>query len=182
MDREINILNYLPEFLTEFREFRELAATENPELLSIWGILEDLLRDQFVVDSTENGIKRWEKILGIFPKGTDNLDIRKFRVMARLNDKLPYTKWTLEQKLAVLCGEEGYSVELRNNEYTLVVKVALIAKEKFYEVKKLLRRIVPANIQIDLSLIYNTHEILSRYTYVQLAAYMHEHLRSEVLK
>ncbi|MDF2989444.1 MAG: hypothetical protein K0R50_4954, partial [Eubacterium sp.] len=114
MDREINILNYLPEFLTEFREFRELAAAENPELLSIWGILEDVLKDQFVADSTENGIKRWETILKIFPKGSDTLDIRKFRILARLNEKLPYTKRTLERQLTVLCGEDGYSVNLKN--------------------------------------------------------------------
>ncbi len=181
MDREINILNYLPEFLWEFREFKELAAAENPELLSLWGILEDVLKDQFVGDSTENGIKRWETILKVFPKGSDTLDVRKFRILARLNEKLPYTKRTLERQLAVLCGEEGYSVNLKNDKYTLVVRVELTAKEKFNEVNSLLRRIVPANLLIDLSLLYNTHAILSRFTNGQLAAYTHEQLRSEVL-
>lgn len=181
MDREINILNYLPDFLKEFREFRELAAAENPELILIWRLLEDVLNDQFVADATENGIKRWETILKIFPKGSDSLEVRKFRILARLNEKLPYTRRTLESQLDALCGELGYSVELRNDEYTLVVRVALAEKGKFDEVSSLLKRTVPANIIIDLSLLYNTHAVLSRYTNEQLAAYTHEQLRSEVL-
>ncbi len=181
MDREINILNYLPEYLKEFREFRELAAAENPELLLVWELLEEVLNDQFVADATENGIKRWETILKIFPKGSDSLDVRKFRILARLNEKLPYTRRTLKSQLDALCGESGYSVELRNDEYTLVVRVALAEKGKFDEVGSLLERTVPANIIIDLSLLYNTHAILSRYANAKLAAYTHEQLRSEVL-
>ncbi len=181
MDREINVLNYLPEFLTEFREFRELAAAENPELLSLWNTLEAVLNDQFIAASTENGIKRWETILEIFPKGSDTLDVRRFRILARLNAKLPYTKRTLEQQLAVLCGEAGYSVEVRNDEYTLKVRVELTAKGKLDEVNSLLGSIVPANMIIDLSLLYNTHAKLSRYTYAQLAANTHNKLRNEVL-
>lgn len=181
MDREINILNYLPEFLKEFREFRELAAAENPELLSAWELLGAVLKDQFVADATENGVKRWETILKLFPKGSDSLDLRKFRILARLNEKLPYTRRVLESQLDALCGKAGYSVELRNNEYTLVVRVALTEKGMFDEVGSLLERTVPANIIIDLSLLYNTHAILSRYTNVQFAAYTHEQLRSEVL-
>lgn len=180
MVREINTLNYLPEFLKEFREFREIAAAENPELLSIWGILEDLLNDQFVAISTENGVKRWETILKISPKGSDSLEVRKFRILARLNEKLPYTQKILEQQLATLCGESGYSVELKNNEYTLVVRVALTAKSKFEEVDNLLRRIVPANMIIDLSLLYNQYSKLAGYTHAELAQYAHEQLRSEV--
>jgi len=181
VDREINILNYLPEFLKEFREIIELAASENPELLLLWEVLGNVMNDQFVADSTENGIKRWEKILGILPKGTDTLDLRKFRVLTRLNEKLPYTMRILEQLLTALCGEKGYYVNLINDHYTLVVRVALTAKEQFNEVDGLLRRIVPANMVIDLSLLYNKHSIFSIYTHGQLTKYTHEQLRSEVI-
>lgn len=181
MDREINVLSYLPEFLKEFREFRELAAAENPELLSLWDTLEAVLNDQFIASSTENGIKRWETVLKIFPKGSDTLDVRRFRILARLNAKLPYTQRTLEQQLAALCGEAGYSVELRNKEYTLTVRVGLGVKGKFDEVNSLLESIVPAHMIIDLSLLYNTHARLSRYTYAQLALHTHNELRNEVL-
>lgn len=182
MDREINILNYLPEFLKEFREIKQLADAENPELLFVWEALRDVMNDQFVKDATENGIKNWEKILKITPKASESLDDRKFRVLTRLNEKLPFTYIGLERQLASLCGEEGYLLKLLNNEYTLVVKVALKAKSNFEDIRKLLQRVVPANMLVDLSLLYNTYGLLEGYTYGSLSGYTHEQLKSEVLK
>jgi len=180
LDREINTINYLPDFLKEFREFRALAEAENPELLYAWGVYGELLNNQFVSDSGEPGVKRWEAILGLLPKGSDTLDIRKFRILARLNEKLPYTRRILEQQLAALCGEDGYLVEIRNGEYTLAVRVAMAAKAKFEEVGSLLGRIVPANMVIDLSLLYSSHSKLSGFTHAELSTRTHEQLRNEV--
>jgi len=182
LDREINILNYLPDFIKEFREFKMLAEAENPELLTIRETFDNVMHDQFVKDSTENGVKSWEKILKISPKGSDMLEDRKFRILASLNEKLPYTYIKLEQLLASLCGDMGYSLKLLNNAYTLVVRVALTAKSNFEEVKKLLQRTIPANMIIDLSLLYNQHLLLKDYTNVSLSNYTYEQLRSEVLK
>ncbi len=180
MDREIDILNYLPEFLQDFREFQELAAAENPEIRALWGSLENVMKEQFISDSTENGVKRWEAILKINPKGSDSLEVRKFRILTRLNEKLPYTYKKLAQQLETLCGESGYSLELRNNEYKLIVRVALTAKSMLAEVEKLLTRIVPVNMYVDLSLLYKQNLTLGSYTHVQLREYTHEQLRSEV--
>lgn len=181
MDREIDILNYLPNVIKEFREFKALAIAENPELIALWEVLENVMNDQFVNDSTENGVKRWESILKIVPRGTDSLDIRKFRILTRLNEQLPYTMTTLENQLLTLCGADGYSVELENENYTLIVKVNLIAKGKFNEVDALLNRTVPANIVIDLRLLYNQHSTLKQFTHGQLKAFTHKQLRNEVL-
>lgn len=181
MDREINILNYLPNVIKEFREFKTLSVAENPELLTLWQVLENVMNDQFVDDATENGVKRWESILKIVPRASDNLDIRKFRIITRLNEQLPYTFSTLEQQLVTLCGVDGFNLELQNDNYKLIVKVNLTAKGKFNEVNALLHRTVPANMIIDLKLIYNQHEILEQFTHGELAAYTHYQLRSEVL-
>ncbi|AEY67901.1 hypothetical protein Clo1100_3787 [Clostridium sp. BNL1100] len=180
MDREVNILNYLPEFLQDFREFQALAASENPEIRALWGRLDNVMKEQFINDSTENGVKRWEAILKINPKGSDSLEVRKFRILTRLNEKLPYTYKKLAQQLETLCGDSGYSLDLRNYEYKLVVRVALTAKSMLAEVEKLLKRIVPVNMYIDLSLLYKQNSALGSYTHVQLREYKHEQLRSEV--
>lgn len=182
MDREINILSYLPEFIKEFREFQRLAEAENPELLFVWENLENVLKDQFVTTSTENGVKRWENILKIIPKGSETLDERKFRLLTRLNEKLPFTHKILDRQLASLCGEEGYILEVLNEEFTVVVKVELIAKSNLEDIRRLLERILPANMIFELSLLYNTHLRLNRFTNARLSEYTYEQLRSEVLK
>jgi hypothetical protein len=181
MAKEVKLIDYLPGILKEVREFKAISTAENPELSSLWDAIEDALNDQFVHDATVNGVKRWESILGIVPKGTENLDIRKFRIISRLNEQLPYTYRKLEQQLKTLCGEEGYSLVLQNNEYKLIVRVELSVKGKFNEVDSLLKRTLPANLVIDLSLLYNQHSKLANFTHNQLANYTHNQLRNEVV-
>ena len=101
-------------------------------------------------------------------KDTDDLDFRRFRILSKLNEQLPYSFKTLELQLQTLCGEDGYKMMLRNENYTLIVRIGLTVKNQFDEVNNTLRRYVPANIVIDLSLLYNTYKELERYTYLDL--------------
>jgi hypothetical protein len=181
MAKEVKMIDYLPGILKEVREFRAINTAENPELSSLWDAIEDVLNDQFVNDATENGVKRWESSLEISPKGTETLDIRKFRIISRLNEQLPYSYAKLKQQLETLCGENGYSIELLNEEYKLIVRVELGVRGKFMEVESLLKRTVPANIVIDLSLMYNQHSAFTNFTHSQLSNYTHYQLRNEVI-
>lgn len=179
MDRVL--IDYLPPVIQAMREMKAITDGQQDGISTLWDCVDAALNDQFVDTATENGINRWEKILAITPKGTETLDSRRFRVKARLNEQLPFTIPVLNQQLETLCGEDGYSVVMERGTYILYVKVSLVAKSNLDDVGDLLRRIVPAEIVIDLTLKYNTHEILSRFTHTQLSAYTHEQLRSEVL-
>lgn len=179
MDR--NLIDYLPEILKEVRELKAIVEAEQPEAVDLWTALENALNDQFINDATENGVIRLEKILKIIPKATDTLDFRKFRILARFNEQLPYTFRTLEQQLVTLCGANGFILTLNNAAYTLTVRVEMSAKKKFDEVGALLNRTVPANMIIDLSLLYNQHSTLANFTHSQLSAYTHDQLRNEVI-
>lgn len=181
MAKEVNLIEYLPGIMKELREFKAISNAENPELFFLWDAIEDAFNDQFVNYATERGVKRWESTLGITPKGTDALEIRKFRIISRLNEELPYTYEKLKMQLETLCGEKGYSLELLNNEYKLIVRVELSVRGKFAEVESLLNRTVPANIVIDLSLMYNQHSALAKYTHSQLGSSTHYQLRNEVI-
>ena len=178
MDR--NLIDYLPQVLKEVRELKLLLQSEQVEIANLWGLIDNVLNDQFVVDSTENGVGRWEKILGIIPKATESLDARKFRILSRLTEPVPPTMRTLKQQLEALCGKDGYSIELYNDSYTLKIRIALIAKSNFDDVGSLLQRVVPANMVIDLSF-HNQHLTLNQFTHAYLQTYTHNQLRNEVI-
>lgn len=180
MDRQL--LNYFPEVLKEFQEFRAIAGAEQPEVAQIWESLQAVLNDQFVLEATENGIGRWEKILKIVPKATASLDDRRFLILTRLGEELPYSLRMLMRQMESLCGKSGYTIQLKNTEYTLVVRIALTAKSNYEDVDNMLQRMVPANMIIDLSLMYNQHRTLGKFTHRQLGAYTHNQLRNEVLE
>ena len=179
---ERNLIEYLPEFLRDVEEYKAiLTLGEQPEMVALWEAEENALNDQFIVDATENGVSRWEKILGIIPKATDSLDVRKFSILTRINEQLPFTLTTLREQLESLCGKGEYEVNLNSKTYTLTVRVALTAESSFNDVKLLLKRIVPANLVVDLSLKYNQHSMFKSYTHEGLQNFTHERLRNEVM-
>lgn len=111
----------------------------------------------------------------------DTLENRRFRIMSRWNNKIPYTVQILRNKLETLCGKDGYSLKVIHGEYRIIVRVNLINKKNFSMVKEMLEEVIPANMEIDLSLLYNQHETLAKFTHKELAKYTHRQIREEVL-
>lgn len=177
MDRKI--IDYLPPVLRDIKEYSLILNTEQFELSDLWTLIEDALNDQFVTSSGYKGVKRWEDILNIQAKATDALDERQFRILARLQEQLPYTVKSLKQQIHTLCNSDDYSVEFDN--FTLTVKIGLINKKNFNEVGEMLKRIVPANMIVEMKLIYNQYSKLSQFTYRQLKQFTYKQLREEVL-
>lgn len=141
---------------------------------------ESLDEDLFTGSATENGIRRRESLYKIYPKDTDSLEDRRYRLQARENGRIPYTIRTLKQKLEILCGKDGYEVILENRKLT--VKIGLIRKERFADTLKMLEEMVPLDILLECILKYNQHRLLSGFTHGELVAYTHGQLRNEVLK
>ena len=180
-NKNVDILNYLPQIMQQLEQFKQIANAENPEINTLWTAIEDLLNNQFVVSANEDGIAKYEALLDIQPKATDELEVRRFRVLGRITESIPYTYNALKAQLNNLCGNDGYTIKLNNGTYTLIVKVALTSKKQYDEVDALLKRTVPANIIIDLDLLYNSYNVLNTFTYEQLETFTYEDLRSTAL-
>lgn len=176
-----NILEYLPDFLKDVKEIKVHASAEYPELSSLWTAVDNAYNDQFLYTMGENGVSRWEKMLGISPMGTDTLEDRRFRIINRLNAQLPYSYKMLEGHLMQMCGADGYRMSYDKDTFTLTVKIALTSKKQFGEILDLINQMIPLNIVLNYDLLYNTHEILGRYTHAQLASFTHGALRNEVI-
>lgn len=177
-----HLIDYLPEFLREVREYKAiLTDAVEPEIVKLFQAIENALNDQFIETASEYGIARWEKMLKIVPKSTHTLDDRKFTILTKMNEQPPYTMEALKQKLEYLCGKDGYSVEVDAENFILKVRVALTSRNAFDDVCVLLERVVPSNMIIDASLMYNQHKAFAKYTYSQLSTYTHDQMRNEVM-
>ena len=179
---ERKLIDYLPYVIRDYAEFQGIMGSEQPEIEKAWNTTDDLLDNQFIPTAGNMGLSRWEKILGITPKGTDSLEDRRFRILTRINEELPYTLPQLRNILETLCGKGNYSADVEEGTYQLLVKIGLAAKNNFNDVESLLNRVVPQNMVVTLLQLYNTHAELGRFTHAQLAAYTHNQLRNEVLK
>lgn len=178
MDRKL--IDYLPPFIQEYKEIKAIMGAEQGSIETVWTDAKNVLADQFVQSATENGIAQYEKILGITPKGTYTLDERRFNVLARMNEQLPYTMKQLHSSLTSLCGKDGYALKLDTDNYNLIVKLALSNENNVEAVESLLYKMIPANI-VNNVMLFNTHSILSDFTYEQLSTYTHKGIREEIL-
>ena len=177
---ERQMIEYIPHILRDVREYKLiLTDADEPEVASLWEKLDDAMNDQFIQDATDNGIARWEKILNITPKANWTLDERRFEVLTKVNEQIPFTISSLKEQLNSLCGEDGYSVELNASTFTLYVEIALAEQNKYNAVVTLLNRIVPANMVIDVSIKYNKNHLLEEWTHQDLTEFTHENLRSD---
>ena len=177
----MNIANYWIEQIKETKEFKALAETEDTEVIKLQQAIEDLLDNEFIESATEWGIARREKLLSITPFADDTLNDRRFRVLSRWNNKIPYTFRNLVAKLNQMCGKDGYELQLNHNEYSLEIKVELKTKRMLQEVDSLAHIMCPCNLLISVRLKYNKHYILAEDTHRQLQVYSHTGLREEVL-
>ncbi len=180
-EEKIDLFDYLPEYLKEYHEIREIMQTENEELQAIEKTHQQCIDDRFAVSCGEYGIKRFERLLKITPIGGETLEIRRLRVMSNWDNMVPYHYVYLKNQLKLLCGEQGYHLQMDFSMQTIKLGVELTAKHMLAAVKEMLYAIIPCNIRIDIELIYNRHITLGKFTHGQLRNYTYKQLREDVI-
>ena len=179
--RTIDLTDYLPDVLKNVTEMQAIMSTETPEIQALWSACEDCMNDQFITEATENGIARREKMLNITPYATDTLNDRRFRLLSRYNENIPYTRKSLVNMLETLCGENGYELTILTSEFTVNVKIALAVKKQADSVRELLERVLPYNMLFSVELLYNTWVKAKPFTWENVRKLTWKELKEEVL-
>lgn len=179
---ERKLIEYVTLPLRTNREMDIILNTcEQPEAERLWSASDVVEDNQFFETMDIASIQRYEAMMKIAPLSIDTLETRRFRIYTRWNANLPYTIRALLNMLDTLCGKDGHATTLRNKEYLLIVRLNIAVRSAYDSVVEMLERIVPCNIVIDVSIIYNTHAAVGKYTHGQLAAKTHRQIREEVM-
>lgn len=134
--------------------------------------------DRFILQASEYGISRYEKMLGIEPEREESLNERRKRVYLLWNRKIKWTHRTLVSWLNEWFGKKNYTLELAYNEYginfQLFVKSGIVDEAS---ILRNLRMIVPANLWIKISYAFSAEvQIVSQYgTYNYVSFLCGEH-------
>lgn len=148
-EREIRLIGYLPDYLSELREMKAVFSAEDPEFCELQKAVREVRGAGFIEYCGERFLARFEDMLGIIPRRGEGLDERRQRVIIRWNESPPYTVGALEKKLALFCGEGNFSVSVDCERFLLNVEVGVFSNGVLLEIERLLARIVPANIVIN---------------------------------
>lgn len=148
MTREINLVSYLPPFMSEYSEINAALTAENPEFQAVWKAADGVLHNEFISTADEDGIAQFENMIGLLPSKNDTLEIRRARVMSKWLSKLPYTMKMLIKNLQVLCGGDDFTVKKKFDGYEIDITTHLREYSRVQELTKLLDEMIPANIRI----------------------------------
>lgn len=177
MAKAVDLLSYWMPVLRSIRVFQEIARAEEQEITLLLSVIDKTLDNMFISTADEDGVARFEKIMGIIPADGEDLEVRRFRLQTKWHDQLPYTEAELHNRLKSLCGDGGYTLDISYNDYYLSVGVGLRSKENLTLVKELLANIVPCNLIVEAKLLYNTYDWLKEVTHDTLSASTHEQVK-----
>lgn len=144
----VDILQYLPFIIADLEEYQKICRAENPEFEGLNTTTETWLKNKYPTEADLDGIQIWEEILKLKPLSTDTLEDRRVRVLAKLNERLPYDRIRLYKMMAAICGWDGF--ELTLEDAVLTVILAMETGSQLQSVKDMLLEVVPANILIQI--------------------------------
>lgn len=176
-----NLIEYLPDFLAGIREMKLIMGAEQPEIAQLVVQQQLNLSDQFILTASEIGLERFERAYGIIKQPGATAQERRFQLLAKFSEGSLYNLWYLKERLAFLCGADGYSLRLEPGAYYIEIKVALTSKHMLEAVAEMIDEVIPCNLIRSVDLLYNTHDKLGGLTHGTLSTYTNKDIRSEAI-
>lgn len=146
--REVDLVSYLPSFISAYTETSAALKAEDPEFRIIWDASRRVLYNEFIMTADEYGISRYEKMLGIYPAKEGTLESRRAKVLIRWTATLPYTDRMLFEKLIAICGENNFVLTKQYDKYRIEVEVSLELFGQLEELEKVVGMMIPCNMVI----------------------------------
>ena len=159
---------HLPDTVTELQEFQKLAEVEGSILADAAAAKETLEKNQWILTAERSGLLRLAKMMGFFGAEVMETEDLRAEILSRWSSRSPYTQFHLMDWLDGCLGIGAYQLDIDKNHYLVNLVLELRVKEKQDFLEKHLRKIIPANLLLEVSLNTNTYGDLTMMTYGQL--------------
>lgn len=171
----MKLIDYMPNFLQDVREFNIISSLEDDELEKLKLHIDNILKEIVVNTSEDYGLQRYEKIYNIDVVSAD-IDVRRFNIISKINNKAPFTYKWLDNKLKQLVGENNYKINIEYDNYKVIISIVYLFGDIVNNLQKDLKQLLPANLIIQINLFSNCN--------LHLASIIHEkqHIKLEVVR
>ena len=173
---------YCPSTVSELQEFQKLGEIEGAILEEEAAAKETLERNQWILTAERDGLLRLTAMMGFF--GAEQMETEDLReeLLSRWCSRSPYTYFHLQDWLDGCVGAENYTGTLERESYRLGLGLELCVKEKREFLQKHLRKIIPANLVLQVNLNVNTHGKLHRLRHGEMQKMTYGGIPFEVLE
>lgn len=153
LERKVDLASYNDyETIAKSPDWIDWTDSESLEFDFLARRILKVYADRFILQASEYGISRYEKILGIEPV-EESLEERRKRVYLLWNKKIRWTHRTLLKWLDAAVGKDNYEVELLYNDYEIIFELKI--QKTIFDMpwlEKELRKIIPANLLMSFRL------------------------------
>lgn len=140
------IKNY-PHYERKILEFQKIAGAEDMFISDADFERQRVLANQFVLTADANGLSMFENLYGIIPQSTDSLELRRERILIRIQLQPPYTVKFLKLQLDKIIGKEQYELNIDYDKFE--ISIGSVAKNQTYaqEISIIMGKILPCNMR-----------------------------------
>lgn len=150
-DNPTNLWGNLHSMYKGIREIDAKVDTSTESIEEFKNYESKIVNDVFVVMATEDGVKRFEKILNLPHYEEDTLQDRKNRILAKLLDRPPINDNTIIRISEQYLGAKVDILRYDNKPYYMELSYRNPNMlQGSVTLKNLLRDIIPANIAFDI--------------------------------
>ena len=165
---ENRYLYYLPNTVRELQEFQKLGEIEGAMLEEAALAKDTVVNNQWILTAERSGLLRLARMMGLH--GAEMIETESLReeILFRWNSRSPYTLFHLQDWLDGCLGSDNYVMEAKQEKYLLQLILELRVKDKREFLEKHLRKIIPANLMLEVGLHANTYGKLQVLTHGQM--------------
>ena len=156
-----------PEVIRNIPEIDNIYKINDKQEEELDDALDRLNKNLSIENMDAETTQRWEKILQIKEKG-EKIDNRKKRVLAKINERAPYTEKTLRKRLEQVTKKEVRIIKEKEH-----IKILLICENE--DIKKICNEMIDNMIPLnEIPMIYyderirNTWNDVRKYTFEEL--------------
>lgn len=178
----MNTADYeMPDVLLEIPEVRACFQLAGMAAEFFTEKLQELSKEMHPDTASEEGLSRFEKMVGITPRETDTTEERRFRVtVARKVIDVLNARNLIDLIEDLTRGD--CRVIIDKAAQTVTVKVGLTSKKMFTLVEKTVRDYIPVDMRAEVLQMYNRYVDYNGKTYAELSDKTFKQLKEEVIE
>lgn len=145
------LLEYLPPFLREYYEFKQLCKSGDIEVSSIDKAVDWNFDSAFISDCDATVLSKYERLLGIIPTSSQSLENRRNKVLLQWNTVASMTLSQFISKLQEYCGKDNIYVDTSREQFYQLVLWLNIHKVDVPIIKDFVDTWLPMNVNYTLN-------------------------------
>ena len=152
MDNETKtLLEYLPPFLREYYEFKQLCKSGDIEVSSVDKAVDWNFDSAFISDCDATVLSKYERLLGIIPTSSQSIENRRNMVLLQWNTVASMTLSQFISKLQEYCGKDNIYVDTSREQFYQLVLWLNIHKVDVPIIKDFVDTWLPMNVNYTLN-------------------------------